>query len=443
MTRPAIRVEHLGKQYKLGLREEAKRSFGEAMVHALGAPLRRLQKLSERSDGRDLFWALRNISLQVQPGEVVGIIGPNGAGKSTLLKILSRITAPTTGRVELRGSVRSLLEIGTGFHPELTGRENIYLNGAILGMKKAEIDAHFDQIVAFAEIDRFLDTPVKRYSSGMYIRLAFAVAAHLHPDILIVDEVLAVGDAAFQKKCLGTMRDVATSGRTVLFVSHNMAAISQLCTRAAVLVSGEMICDGTTSEAIKQYLSLGETTGAQVTYEPDETKPMQITSVAIESADGNCAASIDAAEGGRLVIGYRVRVWVPGTYVAIMVTNEAGHDILWSCDATDMDVLRETRPSGDYVARVCVPGRVLVPGTYYGSVGFYHPGRDQSFEYRQRCVCFDAVDHHSLLTRLGIRYPSAVALPLKWETRRAAGSVGVSPASEETLETNVYVTERS
>ncbi len=443
MTATAIRVQNLGKQYKLGLRADAKHSFGEALIHAFGAPLRRLRRLSERSDGSDLFWALRNISLEVQPGEVVGIIGPNGAGKSTLLKVLSRITSPTTGRVELRGSVRSLLEIGTGFHPELTGRENIYLNGAILGMKKAEIDAHFDQIVAFAEIDRFLDTPVKRYSSGMYIRLAFAVAAHLQPDILIVDEVLAVGDAAFQKKCLGTMRSVATSGRTVLFVSHNMAAISQLCTRAAVLVQGEMICDGTTSEAIKQYLSLGETTGARVTYEPDESKPMQIKSVAIESAAGRRVASVDAAEGGQLVIGYRVREWVPGTYVAIMVTNEAGHDILWSCDVTEMEGLRETRPPGQYVARVRIPGRVLTPGTYYGSVGFYHPGRDQSFEYRQRCVCFDAVDHSSLLTRLGIRYPSAVALPLEWETQPVADSTAASPVDPKPMETDVYVNAKS
>jgi lipopolysaccharide transport system ATP-binding protein len=438
MTTPAIRVQQLGKQYKLGLREDAKRSFGEAVVHAFGTPLRRLRRLSERSDGSDLFWALRNVSLEVQPGEVVGIIGPNGAGKSTLLKILARITAPTTGRVELRGSVRSLLEVGTGFHPELTGRENISLTGAILGMKKTEIDTHFDEIVAFAEIDRFLDTPVKRYSSGMYIRLAFAVAAHLQPDILIVDEVLAVGDAAFQKKCLGTMRSVATSGRTVLFVSHNMAAISQLCTRAAVLVQGEMICDGSTSEAIKQYLSLGETTGAQVTYEPDESKLMQITSVAIESADGRCAASIDAAEGGRLVIGYRVRQWVPGTYVAIMLTNEAGHDILWSCDVSDMEALRETRLPGDYIARVRIPGRVLAPGAYYGSAGFYHPGRDQAFEYRQRCVCFDAVDHHSLLTRLGIRYPSAVALPLEWDTQTVTGSTADATVPEKPMDTNVY-----
>jgi len=420
MTATAIRVQDLGKQYKLGLRADAKRSFGEAVIQALGAPLRRLRKLSEGSDGSDLFWALRNISLEVQPGEVVGIIGPNGAGKSTLLKILSRITVPTTGRVELRGSVRSLLEIGTGFHPELTGRENIYLNGAILGMKKAEIDAHFDQIVAFAEIDRFLDTPVKRYSSGMYIRLAFAVAAHLQPDILIVDEVLAVGDAAFQKKCLGTMHDVATSGRTVLFVSHNMAAISQLCSRAAVLLGGRAIYDGTTDEAIKQYLALGETAGARATFEPDEHKPMQITSVAIETATRQVAGSIDSAEGCVIAVGYRVDQWVPGAYVTVSITNQAGVEVLWSCDVKNMEGLRETRPPGDYVARARVPGRILVPGAYYASSGIYHPGQDRVYENRRRCVCFEAVDHHSLLAQLGIRYPSAVALPMAWETQPIA-----------------------
>ena len=255
MTATAIRVQNLGKQYKLGLRADAKRSFGEALLHGLGAPLRRLRNLGERSNADDLFWALRGVSFEVQQGDVIGVIGRNGAGKSTLLKVLSRITSPTTGRVELRGSVRSLLEIGTGFHPELTGRENIYLNGAILGMKKAEIDAHFDQIVAFAEIDRFLDTPVKRYSSGMYVRLAFAVAAHLEPEVLIVDEVLAVGDAAFQRKCLGKMSDVAGAGRTVLFVSHNMTAVRNLCSRAICIEGGRVVQDGECTSVIHQYLS--------------------------------------------------------------------------------------------------------------------------------------------------------------------------------------------
>jgi lipopolysaccharide transport system ATP-binding protein len=221
----------------------------------LGAPLRRLRNLSERSDGRDLFWALRDVSFAVQPGEVIGVIGRNGAGKSTLLKILSRITEPTEGQVLLRGRVGSLLEVGTGFHPELTGRENIHLNGAILGMKKSEIARKFDEIVAFAEIDKFLDTPVKRYSSGMRVRLGFAVAAHLDPEILLVDEVLAVGDTAFQQKCLGKMGAVADSGRTILFVSHNMASIEALCDRAILLEEGRMVRSGRCSEVINYYLN--------------------------------------------------------------------------------------------------------------------------------------------------------------------------------------------
>src|SRR6266498_47444 len=225
---PIIKVHDLGKRYQIGAREEAYETLREAIVGVVRSPL---QRFGRNRSAADVVWALRGVNFEVEPGEVVGIIGRNGAGKSTLLKILSRITKPTSGTVDLYGRVGSLLEVGTGFHPELTGRENIYLNGAILGMPRAEIRRKFDEIVEFAEIDKFLDTPVKRYSSGMYVRLAFAVAAHLEPEILIVDEVLAVGDAAFQKKCLGKMRDVTREGRTVLFVSHNMAAIQGLCSK--------------------------------------------------------------------------------------------------------------------------------------------------------------------------------------------------------------------
>ncbi|MFQ5463218.1 MAG: ABC transporter ATP-binding protein [Phycisphaerae bacterium] len=251
---PAIRVENLGKRYKIGLREQANQNFREVLSGLAAAPFRRLRGLRENTNGADTIWALKDVSFDVQPGEVVGIIGRNGAGKTTLLKILSRITEPTSGRVELRGRVASLLEVGTGFHPELTGRENIYLNGAILGMKKAEIDRKFDEIVAFAETEKFLDTPVKRYSSGMYVRLAFAVAAHLEPDILIVDEVLAVGDAEFQRKCVGKMKDVATGGRTVLFVSHNMAAITHLCGRVVLIEKGTIVADGDPKECIERFI---------------------------------------------------------------------------------------------------------------------------------------------------------------------------------------------
>ena len=248
---PIIRVQELSKLYYLGRSAAAYSTFREVIMDMARLPLRYLR----RAEQPESIWALKDVSFEVEPGDVVGIIGRNGAGKSTLLKVLSRITEPTTGRVELYGRVASLLEVGTGFHPELTGRENIFLNGSILGMSRKEIAAKFDEIVAFAEVEKFIDTPVKRYSSGMYVRLAFAVAAHLEPEILIVDEVLAVGDAAFQKKCLGRMRDVASAGRTVLFVSHNMAAVSALCSKAMVLWEGMVEYPlGGVEDAVQKYL---------------------------------------------------------------------------------------------------------------------------------------------------------------------------------------------
>ena len=257
----AINIENLGKRYIIGhQKRESYVALRDVMMHKLRGIVQRIRHpLSVNKENTELeeFWALKDISLQVQQGDCVGIIGRNGAGKSTLLKVLSRITEPTTGRVTMRGRLASLLEVGTGFHPELTGRENIFLNGAILGMKRQEIKTKFDEIVAFAEVEQFLDTPVKRYSSGMYVRLAFAVAAHLEPEILVVDEVLAVGDAEFQKKCLGKMGEVAEGGRTVLFVSHNMAAVQQLAPRAVLLEEGRVTQDGPTADVIAGYLGGG------------------------------------------------------------------------------------------------------------------------------------------------------------------------------------------
>ena len=256
MSLPAISVDRLGKLYQLAHESQRHHSLRDLITDIATAPWRRLRQLQGRDESLEEFWALRDVSFAVHPGEVVGIVGRNGAGKSTLLKVLSRIVEPTEGKVRLRGRVASLLEVGTGFHPELSGRENIYLNGSIQGMKKAEIDAKFDEIVAFAEVEQFLDTPVKRYSSGMFVRLAFAVAAHLDPEILIVDEVLAVGDAQFQAKCLGRMKEVSGSaGRTVLFVSHNLAAVSALCSRVVLLNKGRLIADGPTAEVLSQYHS--------------------------------------------------------------------------------------------------------------------------------------------------------------------------------------------
>ena len=262
MSKLAIQAENLGKLYRLGERggKFVYKSFREEISNFLSSPFRKEKSsghlLDENRRSSQYIWALENVSFQVIPGEVVGIIGPNGAGKTTLLKILSRITEPTRGLVHIWGRVRSLLEVGTGFHPELTGRENIYLNGAILGMRKAEIDRKFDEIVSFSEIGDFIETPVKRYSSGMYVRLAFSVAAHLEPDILLVDEVLAVGDASFQKKCLGKMGDVAKGGQTVIFVSHNMVAIENLCPRTMFIQDGHIKRDGNTREVIESYISL-------------------------------------------------------------------------------------------------------------------------------------------------------------------------------------------
>ncbi|MFH2066092.1 MAG: ABC transporter ATP-binding protein [Pseudomonadota bacterium] len=256
----AIKAENLSKRYRIGVKQKMNDSLGAAMISVLKSPIENYRKyrslyVFNDTDSEDTIWALKNISFDLHKGEVLGIIGHNGSGKSTLLKILSRVTDPTEGSAEIRGRVSSLLEVGTGFHPELTGRENIYLNAIILGMSKKEVDRKFDEIVAFSEVDNFIDTPVKRYSSGMKVRLAFAVSAYLDPQILIVDEVLAVGDAAFQKKCLGKMENVASAGKTVLFVSHNMAAIQSLCTRGIILEKGKLIADLPVEKAVQGYIA--------------------------------------------------------------------------------------------------------------------------------------------------------------------------------------------
>ena len=314
MAVPAIRVQNLSKSYRLGLthggsvREmvngAAARLFGRKRQSAPNRPPGR----SDRTDADGLFWALRDISFSIGPGEVVGVIGKNGAGKSTLLKVLSHITLPDAGRIEIRGRVASLLEVGTGFHPELTGRENVFLNGAILGMTKAEIRRQFDEIVGFAEIGEFIDTPVKRYSSGMYVRLAFAVAAHLDPEILIVDEVLAVGDASFQKKCLGKMSEVSSAGRTVLFVSHNMIAVQKLCQRAFWLAGGELAMSGPTAKICQSYLGTERPVVLDRVWADAESAPgnehFRLHRIAICTDDRNLATQVTTAEPVRIEIDF-------------------------------------------------------------------------------------------------------------------------------------------
>jgi len=307
MSEPAISVEGLAKRYKIGLAARTDRSFREALTDWVSAPWRRFRALSEPASAEETFWALKDVGFQVAPGEVVGIIGRNGAGKSTLLKILSQITLPTEGRAVIRGRVGSLLEVGTGFHPDLSGRENIYLNGALLGMTRAEITRQFDAIVAFSGIEGFLDTPVKRYSSGMRVRLGFAVAAHLEPEILIVDEVLAVGDAEFQKKCLGKMDGVAKSGRTVLFVSHNMAAVESLCTRGVLLEHGRVVYDGPSGEAVGRYLRSMEsavTSDLATRADRQGDGACRIVDLWLEDDDGRRVGSVGPLEPFSIVLQY-------------------------------------------------------------------------------------------------------------------------------------------
>ena len=307
MSDVAISVEALGKRYRIGARREPCDTLRDAIADALKVPFRMISRLG-RPSADETIWALKDVSFEVKRGEVVGVIGRNGAGKSTLLKILSRITTPTEGRAEIHGRVGSLLEVGTGFHPELTGRENIFLNGSILGMKRREIRARFDEIVAFAEIEKFLDTPVKRYSSGMYVRLAFAVAAHLEPEILLVDEVLAVGDAAFQKKCLGKMGEVAKEGRTVLFVSHNMAAVQRLCSICTLLDDGHIGLSGATNTVIAEYLekilpALADIPLAKRTDRSGNGRA-RFTSFHVEDRDGRRVPALQSGMDAVFVFGY-------------------------------------------------------------------------------------------------------------------------------------------
>lgn len=296
----AIRVESLSKRYRIGLQEERHHTLVGTVLRVAAQPvinLRKLRKLTafgdNEQDAEDIIWALKDVSFEIKRGEVVGIIGRNGAGKSTILKILSRITYPTTGMVEMRGRVGSLLEVGTGFHPELTGRENVYLNGTILGMRKVEVDRKFDEIIEFSGVEKFIDTPVKRYSSGMKVRLAFSVAAHLDPEILLVDEVLAVGDVGFQKKCLGKMHDVAQEGRTVLFVSHVMQAVRHLCDRTLYVESGKIVSDGSTHAVIRDYLTGGDVRRTVRSWHDEGSRPGDETFKlkAVKILDGNGTSS--------------------------------------------------------------------------------------------------------------------------------------------------------
>lgn len=371
MSDIAVRVKNLGKLYRIGGQQRYKR-FTETVVDTLTAPLHRLRRLGQPIPPAEALWALKDVSFEVKQGEVVGIIGRNGAGKSTLLKILSRITEPTEGEARVYGRVGSLLEVGTGFHPELTGRENIYLNGAILGMRKTEIDRKFDEIVAFAEIEKFLDTPVKRYSSGMYVRLAFSVAAHLEPEVLVVDEVLAVGDAQFQKKCLGKMSEVASGGRTVLFVSHNMGAVGQLCSTSIWLDQGKVKTAGATLSIITAYLKSNDTSGGsgESTFAENPQKEAQLRQVRLLNEEGNSVQQFNCDQPLTIEFLIQVRKRIPGLYGYLEISRTDGPTVMVSDSFDVIPNPLDDLPVGMHLIHITIPARTLGVGEYYVYLNF-------------------------------------------------------------------------
>ncbi len=371
----AIRVSHLGKKYQLGGPHEKYHTLRDAMANSLKAPF----KAFHRASLEEGFWALKDVSFEVEHGEVVGIIGRNGAGKSTLLKILSRITTPTEGTVEIHGRVGSLLEVGTGFHPEMTGRENIFLNGSILGMKKTEIEQKFDEIIKFSEIEKFVDTPVKRYSSGMYVRLAFAVAAHLEPEILVVDEVLAVGDAAFQKKCLGMMGEVAKEGRTVLFVSHNMAAIRQLCPSCILLDEGRLKEKGRTDTIVSHYLESQLSKCSSGIIKIDANKDFQLTNIRIINGTGDENSHCNCDYTINIELIFNVKKTIPGVYGYLEIRKNDGTIVLVSDSYDNEPNSLDNLVPGIHSVQVTIPPRTLGPGNYHIYLNFASSYNIQSF----------------------------------------------------------------
>ena len=398
----AIRAEKLSKRYQIGERVRFT-TLRDRLSDALRAPLRALS--SPRRSSQNFIWALQQVSFEIQHGEVIGIVGPNGAGKSTLLKILSRITEPTSGFAEVHGRVGSLLEVGTGFHPELTGRENIYLNGAILGMRKTEIVRKFDEIVAFAEVEKFIDTPIKHYSSGMYVRLAFAVAAHLEPEILLVDEVLAVGDAEFQKKSLGKMEDVAKQGRTVLFVSHNMGAIVQLCPKAILLCSGTLELMDRSEVVVRRYLSnnAGATPDVWIDPATHPQSPIVLTRCWVASSNGDPISLVDVTQEFGIGVRVLIRRQVPDTDLGIRFYNALGQP-LFTCNLSDSGIVCGELSPGEHAFLVKVPGHFLAPDTYSLTVGIHRPNREV-FDYHEHFLTFHVEESGSSMWQYqGKRY---------------------------------------
>ena len=428
MSEVVIRAEHVSKQNRLGVINHGTlyRDLQSWWAHWRGRPDPNGEITDLASDNShkkritgDRFQALDNVSFDIERGDVVGVIGRNGAGKSTLLKVISRITAPTSGCIRLKGRVASLLEVGTGFHPELTGRENVYLNGAILGMSRREVARKFEQIVEFAEIGEFIDTPVKRYSSGMYVRLAFSVAAHLEPEILLVDEVLAVGDANFQKKCMGRMQEVGREGRTILFVSHNMTAINSICPKTIHISDGRVDSFGETGQVVQSYLTTGQV-GAQGVY---STAPglldgkAVIFKVAARNAAGKESGCVELTEEFSVEICYELRESLSGLSVGLQIMAEDGYTSIYSLSDPELEPSRlDARKPGTYRAVVRFPACALNTGAFYLRVGISSRFSIYSVVENLR---FEVVDSVGIIQMLGqSRKPSISALQLPWDVQR-------------------------
>lgn len=419
MPNTAIKVTDLGKKYMIGTSINTYRTLRESLSEQFS-----IMKKQDKHGAflPDHIWALKDVNFTVNQGEVLGIVGRNGAGKSTLLKVLSRVTEPSTGMVEINGRVGSLLEVGTGFHPELTGRENIFLNGAILGMKRKEIESKFDEIVDFAEVEQFIDTPVKRYSSGMYLRLAFAVAAHLEPEILVVDEVLAVGDAEFQRKCLGKMTDVAQQGRTVLFVSHNMSAILRLTEETLVIDKGNLLLRAPSAEAVDFYLSQGLTREGQRVWHEDEIDAKNIfqpRSVRVLDMNGDVLETIRSTEPFMVDFEYFTKEPVKGLRVGIYLITSHGEFVFTSFDTDDPALFEKhaIRETGLYHSRVTIPADFLNGGRYVIGVNA-SAYRIKTYFHDEQALAFSvdpsgAPGTHWPEPRLGPVRPS-----LEWEINR-------------------------
>jgi lipopolysaccharide transport system ATP-binding protein len=431
MPRTMLKLNNISKRYRIGVAEKGYKTIREAIVQGISSPVKNFARLRNlttfrNEDEKDVIWALKDISFEVKEGEVLGIIGRNGDGKSTLLKILSRITEPSSGYAEIHGRISSLLEVGTGFHPELTGRENIFLNGGVLGMRKKEIENKFDDIVAFSEIGKFIDTPVKRYSSGMYVRLAFAVAAHLEPEILLVDEVLAVGDAEFQKKCLGKMENLAGGGRTVIFVSHNMAAVKGLCPRTILLDKGTVLEDGITDSVVKHYLGSGLGTSAETTWNDKDKAPgdevVRLRAVRAKNSKGEVTSEFNIQEPVYIEIEYTVLQEALDLNELLSFFDESGLFIFVSYNNTDLEWQGRSRPPGIYRSVCEVPGNLLNEGniTLEAAVSTI-PHTVHAF--KQDVITFHVFDPGSGGARgnYTFKWPGGVIRPrLDWKTEFAS-----------------------